>query len=93
MTAEQTVGFCRITIPHELIDIDNINVIIDDGLIDVLHFNDTVYDNGTHRWIYFAYQHTTREIVIVPEFSMLLLLPLFMLATLLTTAAYRRKHT
>jgi len=92
MTATQNYGFCRVCIPHALMDVNNISVIIDDGAVEVLHFNDTIYDNDTHRWIYFAYQHSVHEIVIVPEFSSFLILPLFMIATLLAVIAYKRKH-
>lgn len=93
MTENQTFGFCRVCIPHALMDVDNISVIIDDGAVQILYFNDTIYDNDTHRWIYFAYPHSIHEIVIIPEFSPFLILPLFMIATLLAVTVYRRKHT
>ncbi len=69
MTANQTHGFCRVCIPYTLMNVTNISVVIDDGLTAVLNWNDTIYDNGTHRWIYFTYEHSTHEIVIIPEFS------------------------
>jgi parallel beta-helix repeat protein len=87
----QTHGFCRICIPHELMNTSNITIIIDDGLTEVLRLNDTIYDNGTHRWIYFAYQHSTHEVIIVIELPSFLILPLFMLATLLAVIAYKRR--
>jgi len=52
MTATQNYGFCRVCIPHALMDVNNI----------------------------------------VPEFSSFLILPLFMIATLLAVIAYKRKH-
>jgi parallel beta-helix repeat protein len=64
MTASQTHGFCRITIPHTLMDVNRISVVIDDGLTKVLNPNYSLLDNGTHRWIYFAYQHSAHEVVI-----------------------------
>lgn len=85
----QTCGFCRVSIPHALMDISNISVVIDDGSTEVLHFNNTLHDNGTHRWIYFTYQYSKHEIVIVPEFPSILILPLFMIATLLTVIICR----
>jgi hypothetical protein len=33
-----------------------------------LYWNYALYDNGTHRWIYFAYEHSTKEIVIEQVF-------------------------
>jgi parallel beta-helix repeat protein len=92
MTANQTFGFCRVCIPHTLMDVSDISVIIDDEAVEVLHFNNTIYDNDTHRWIYFAYQHSTHEIVIVLEFPSFLILPLFMIATLLAIVVYRKKY-
>ena len=89
MTATQTSGFCRICIPHVLMS-EPYNVTVDGA--NPTHWNYTLYDNGTHRWIYFAYQHSVHEIVIVPEFPSFLILPLFMIATLLAVIVYKRKH-
>ncbi len=95
-TAEQAFGFCRVSIPHNLIDpeVTWINVMIDDGTVTPLYFNNTLYDNGTHRWIYVAYPHpySMHEIVIMPEFPSFLVLPLFMVATLLAVIIYGRKQ-
>ncbi len=93
VSGEPTCGFCRVCIPHELMNATRISVVIDDGVTPVLHPNYKVYDNGTHRWIYFAYQHSTHKIDIIPEFPSLIILPLFMIVTPLTVTVYRRKHT
>jgi len=77
---DETYGFCRICIPHVLIE-PEITVIIDDGLTEVLYPNFTLRDDGFCRWIYFAYQHSKHEILIIPEFS-----PVFFLLTLLLAA-------
>jgi len=58
-----TYGYCRICIPHSLIEPD-INVIIDNGSTEVLHANYTVRDDGLRRWIYFTYRQSAHEIVI-----------------------------
>ena len=92
MTTNQTFGFCRVCIPKGLVS-PPYSVIIDDGATLVLHQNYTLYDNDTHRWIYFAYEHSTHKIDIVPEFPSFLILPLFMIITLLAIIFYRRKHT
>lgn len=86
-----TVEFCRVCIHHQLMDPDNIIVVIDDNHTAVLHPNYNLYDNTTHRWIYFAYQHPVHKADIVPEFPSLNSLPLFMMATLLVIIICRRK--
>ena len=93
-TASQTVGFCRMSIPHSLIDPYNesISVVIDDGLTPVLFLNNTLYDNGTHRWIYFTYTHSTHEILVVPEFPTFLIPVLFMVTAVAAVATYRRRR-
>ena len=63
VTAIQMFGFCRVCVPKSLMS-PQYTVMIDDGLTEVLYFNDLVYDNGTHRWIYFAYEHSIHEVVI-----------------------------
>jgi parallel beta-helix repeat protein len=90
----QMYGFCRIGIPHSLIDPGDgsILVVIDNGQTPVLFLNNSVYDNGTHRWIYFAYQHSTHEILIVPEHSVFLIIPLLMIAIVMITVARKRRR-
>ena len=91
-TPNQTIGFCRISIPHSLIDPYNgsISIVIDKGLTPVLFFNDTLYDNGTHRWISFTYPHSTHEILIVAEYPMFFILPLLLAAAAIAAATCRR---
>jgi parallel beta-helix repeat protein len=60
----QTYGFCRVCIPHILMNPDEISVIIDDGQTPVFHHDYTLHDNGTHIWIYFAYEDSTHEVLI-----------------------------
>ena len=93
VSGEEGLGFCRVNIPHVLMNVSSISVVIDDGLTPVLYHNYTLYDNGTHRWIYFAYEHTTHKVDIIPEFPSFLILPISMLATLLAAVLYRRKHS
>jgi parallel beta-helix repeat protein len=92
MTTGQTFGFCRVCIPRTLMNPDGISVIIDDGQTPVLHYNHILHDNDTHRWIYLAYEHATHKIEIIPEFPSFLILPLFMIATLVVVIVYRRKQ-
>ncbi|MDH5375058.1 MAG: right-handed parallel beta-helix repeat-containing protein [Candidatus Bathyarchaeota archaeon] len=87
MTANQTCGFCRLCIPKSLMS-PPYTVIIDYRLTEALYFNNTIYDNTTHRWIYFAYPHSTHEIHIIPEFQSIIIILLLMVATLLAATIY-----
>ncbi len=90
MTVNQTHGFCRISIPYEVMA-EPFSVTIDGA--NPTYWNYTLYDNGTHRWIYFEYEHTTREIVIIPEFPSFIILPLFIMVALLAVIIYKRKYS
>ncbi len=63
-TASQAFGFLRAQIPHVLMNLDKVWVVIDDSQTDVLHPNLELHDNTTHRWIYFAYTHSSRQVTI-----------------------------
>jgi parallel beta-helix repeat protein len=93
-TANQTVGFCRIGIPHALIDPNNgtIQIIIDNNQTQVVYLNTTVYDNGTYRWMYFAYPQSTHEIIIVPEYSLLWIIPLFLVTIVVMLNCNRKRR-
>jgi parallel beta-helix repeat protein len=90
MTGNQTHGFVGITIPHALMT-EPYNVTIDGA--NPIYWNYTLHDNGTHRWIFFEYEHSELEIIIVPEFSLQIILPLFMIVTLLAVLVHRRKDS
>jgi parallel beta-helix repeat protein len=81
-TGGQTTGFCRATIPHDMLS-PPYNVTVNNNLV---NYN-TIYENDTLSIIYFSY-----EVVVVPEFPSFLILPLFMMATLLALMTYRRKR-
>jgi parallel beta-helix repeat protein len=89
MTRNQTIGFCRVTISHGLLS-PPYNVTVNGVSPTLVNF--TIYDNGTHRWIYFEYEHSTWEIVIIPEFSPMLFLSLFIVLTLLAATTYRKRQ-
>ena len=80
--------YCNITIPHSMVE-PPFEVEIDGQPMNF----DTLWNNGTHSNIYLEYQHSTHEIVIIPEFPGILILPLFMITTPLAVMIYRRKHT
>jgi len=79
---DETYGFCRISVPHILVD-PEITVIVDDGLTEVVYSNFTLHDDGFRRWIYFMYQHSTHEILIISEFWPPVFLVTLVIATLL----------
>ena len=91
MTENQTFGFCRVSIPHTLMNASNISVVIDNGSKPVQYHNYSLYDNGTHRWIYFSYAHSALELIIIPEFTSLLILPLFIIATFVTFVYVKKR--
>jgi parallel beta-helix repeat protein len=86
VTANQTHGFCRICIPYSLM-VPPYRVIVDGG--EPYYVNYTLYDNGTHRWIYVAYQHSTHEIIIIAEFPEGMSILILMLAVILATTSYK----
>jgi parallel beta-helix repeat protein len=88
-TANQTFGFCRVCIPHALIN-ETYRVTVNDA--EPYKVNYTLYDDGSNRWIYFSYRHSTLEIVIIPEF--LWLIPSLLIATIpILVIIRRRKHS
>lgn len=87
MTANQTYGFCRLTIPHNLLA-PPYNVTINDKLVPYT----TVYENDTTSIIYFSYEHSTLEIIIVPEFWPAILLLTLIVTTFLCALTKRLKR-
>ena len=84
VTGEEGIGFCRVCIPHALME-PPYTVTVDGHLPQYVNY--TLYHNGTHTWIIFTYQHSTHQVVIVPEFptwaSMLLMLIVLTVATVI----------
>jgi parallel beta-helix repeat protein len=64
VSGQQGIGFWRISIPKALMETGEISVIIDDEAIPSF-YNYALYDNGTHRWIYFTHEHPTRKVEIM----------------------------
>jgi parallel beta-helix repeat protein len=89
MTSSQTYGFCRVSIPYELMNVTSISVTINEGDTAVLYPKYNLHDNGTHRWIYFAYEHSILKIAIIPEFSSSMILSTFIIVTLLIVVLAR----
>jgi len=84
-----SAGFCRVSIPTALMK-GTYKVFINGTEIShaLLHIS-----NSTDSFLYFVYEHSIKEVIIVPEFLSSLVLFLFMVATLLISMISRRKHT
>jgi hypothetical protein len=86
-------GYCNVTIPKTLLRGEPWIV-----RVNGTNWNFVSTSNGTHSFLYFTYTHaSTFQVVIqgtwvIPEFPPFLILPLFMVATLLAVVVYKRKH-
>jgi len=90
VTGRNGVGFCRVTIPEVIVqDLwhRNYTVLVDGQSVEFRNWTDDV-----NTYIYFMYQHSEYKVTIVPEFPLTLVLPLFMMVTLLAVMLRRRKH-
>jgi parallel beta-helix repeat protein len=84
---EGTTGFCRILIPHALLD-RNYTVLID-GLPPLME-KELPLSNSTHTYLYFTYTLTTHEVIIVPEFSTTMILALLIILSLSVACSVRK---
>ncbi|MCK4434949.1 right-handed parallel beta-helix repeat-containing protein, partial [Candidatus Bathyarchaeota archaeon] len=93
----ETRGFCRVAIPKDLLWVeDGWTVYYGSVTLDY-----TTIPDENYTYLYFTYPHygkstTTVEIIgthVIPEFPSFLILPLFMIATLLAAIVHRRKRT
>ena len=89
VTGEAGIGFCRICIPRALLN-GTYKVFVNGTEIP---YTLLAFSNETYSYLYFNYTHSTQEVIIIPEFSPLIILPLFMIATLLAVIVYKRKQT
>jgi len=88
MTADQTFGFCRLTIPHDAIS-PPYTVKVNDTTIGY----QTVYENHTEEIsiIYFTYEHSKLEITITPEFPSITIPLLIVIITTLLIASTKKR--
>jgi len=82
-----TIGFCRILIPTALMNVPY-KVFVNGTEVP---YTLLPFSNSTHSYLYFTYNHSTQEVMIIPEFpiwtSMLLILILLTVAI----AIYKRR--
>ena len=84
-------GYCNVTVPKDLLRDSPWTILLNGTDWTSLC---TITENDTHTFIYIPYTHSTNTIQItgtwvVPEFPSFLILPLFMVATLLAVVIYR----
>lgn len=86
--ADATAGFVRVRIPTALMSA-TYRVFVNGTEI---LYTTLPISNATYSYLYFTYAHSSQEVIIVPEFPSLIILPLFMILALLLAVAYRSKH-
>jgi len=74
-TMDQAFGFCRIRVPHSLMN-EPYEVTVDGET--PYYVNYMMFDDGENRWIYFSYQQSTREVTIIPELAQTLMAPILL---------------
>jgi parallel beta-helix repeat protein len=82
--------FCRVTFPNNMLNSSEYPVFIGQNQLS----SRIIQSNGTYTTIYFLFNQTFLQynIDIVPEFPFLLI-PLFIIATLLSVVVYKRRET
>jgi parallel beta-helix repeat protein len=94
----QAPGFCRITIPHTLLD-GNYTVLIDNTTSTTQ--KELPRSNSTHTYLYFTYVHpplvlpqpqTTGHVTIIPEFPATIILPSLIILSLIITILTKKLH-
>lgn len=85
------VCFCRLIVPKAFfLDSSTYIVFVDSQPINATVLTPTL--NSTQAYLYFTCTNSTHQVIVtVPEFSLTLILPLFMTTTLLTVIIYKEK--
>jgi parallel beta-helix repeat protein len=88
---EITIGFCRIVIPNVIVqNLWNHNyTILLNG--EIWPFRNWTDNTNTH--VYFTYQHSEHEVIVIPEFLQSVVLSLFMIATLLAAIICKENNS
>lgn len=86
-----SVGFSRVDVPNSIVSglwQGNYTVLINGISIEFGNWTE-----GSLTYIYFRYQHSTEEIIIIPEFPSIMILSWVIMTTLLASAiAHRRRY-
>jgi parallel beta-helix repeat protein len=87
-------GFCRVTIPKSLLWVeDGWTITVGDQPIT----DYTLIPDENYTYLYFTYNHSTQTVTIqgthvIPEFPLTMILPLFMLTTLIAAILLKKKR-
>jgi parallel beta-helix repeat protein len=82
-----TVGFCRLMIPTAVLNSSTYIVLVDSQPVNA---TELPISNSTYTYLYFTYPHSTHEVIVTtPEFPSLIL-PLFMVVTVLAVAIFKK---
>jgi len=87
---EGMAGSCNIAIPNIIVqDLwkGNYTVLLNDKPYPFINWTDPI-----NTYISINYTHSEHKVIIIPEFPSFIILPLFMIATLLAVIVYRRKR-
>ncbi len=92
---DETTGFCRATIPKDLLWVEDGWTILVGGE-PVTDYK--IIPDQNHTYLYFSYQHSTKTVEIqgthvIPEFPSIIILPLIMIATLIAVTPTKRHQT
>jgi nitrous oxidase accessory protein len=82
-----TEGFCRLTFPRRVLNGTYV-VLVDFIPVDVIELPSS---NSTHACIYFSYQHTQHQVIVVSEYPLTTVFLLFAIAASLFLAFARKK--
>lgn len=85
---DNTTGFCRLVMPKSILNATSYVALVDGQPVNT---TELPISNSTHAYLYFTYQQSTHEIIIVSEFPSILVLPLLTVATLTVVIGYKRK--
>jgi parallel beta-helix repeat protein len=85
-----SVGFCRLMFPRIALNSSSYIVMVDGVSINATQLP---MSNSTYVYLYFIYTHSKHEVIVtIPEFPSIIILPLFMLFTLLATVIIKRRE-
>lgn len=89
VTEEQgTTGFCRVSFPTAMMN-GTYHVFVNGTEVP---YTLLPCSNADYSHLYFTYTHSTEGVIIIPELPSFLVLPTFMIVTLLAVIAYRKKR-
>jgi parallel beta-helix repeat protein len=87
--ASGTTGFCNVRVPTALLN-GTLSVFVNGTQV---KYSLLPVSNSSISYLYFTYGQSTEQVIIMPEFPEPLILAMFMLATLMTVAIYKKRQS